>query len=103
MRLKTDLALSQRTDDALRQLVYLLRDTNTQVNQITEGTLSGFHNAYTSPPVGTTQQYKQGDRILNSAPSVLGSAGSQYVVTGWICVASGAPGTWVQMRTLTGT
>lgn len=103
MRLKTDLALSRNTEDTVRQIVSLLRETNTQVNQVSEGTLTGFHNSYTSPPVGTAQQYRQGDRILNSEPTVLGASGSQYVVTGWICTVSGAPGTWVQMRSLTGT
>lgn len=44
-----------------------------------------------------------GNRVRNSAPSVLGTAGSQYIVDGWICTVSGSPGTWVAQRTLTGT
>jgi len=39
---------------------------------------------------------------FNEAPSELGSSGSKYTVLGWRCVAAGTPGTWVEMRTLTG-
>ncbi|MFD0716243.1 glycosyl hydrolase family 28-related protein [Paenibacillus sp. GCM10027626] len=46
--------------------------------------------------------WAQGDRILNTAPSEQGTAGSKYIIDGWVCVASGTPGTWVEQRTLTG-
>ena len=46
--------------------------------------------------------WAQGDVIRNATPAEAGSAGSKYVVTGWICTASGAPGTWLQCRVLTG-
>lgn len=50
----------------------------------------------------TTDVWKQGDFVKNSAPTELGTAGTKYVIKGWICVTSGEPGTWVQSRTLTG-
>lgn len=43
-----------------------------------------------------------GDMIYNTTPSVQGTAGSQYVISGWICTSQGSPGTWQQMRMLTG-
>lgn len=54
----------------------------------------------TSAPTSGT--WSQGDKCKNTAPSESGSAGSKYVVTGWVCTVSGTPGTWVQMRNLTG-
>lgn len=69
--------------------------------------LSAKHNAGyywetsgTSAP--TTGTWNQGDKCKNTAPVEAGSVGSKYVVMGWVCVASGSPGTWVQMRNLTG-
>ena len=71
-----------------------------QVNAISEGRLVGYYNANTGAP--TTGTYARGDTLKNSAPSELGSASSKYVITGWICTVAGTPGTWLQMRTLTG-
>lgn len=82
-------------------LIRYLRDIARQVNGITEGHGYAFHGAMTAAP--TTGTWAISDVIKNSAPSVAGAAGSQYVVTGWICTVSGTPGTWVEMRTLTGT
>jgi hypothetical protein len=53
-------------------------------------------------PTSTGTTWKQGDRVLNSAPTELGSSSSKYTITGWICTAGGAPGTWKEMRALTG-
>ena len=43
-----------------------------------------------------------GDRAINTSPSELGTAGSKYIINGWICTVAGTPGTWLEMRTLTG-
>lgn len=86
--------------DYLRHLTKLLRDISAQVNGQTEGRIESDHSAVTAPP--TTQEWKQGDRLRNSTPTEQGSPGSKYVVTGWICTASGTPGTWLEMRSLTG-
>lgn len=50
----------------------------------------------------TSGQWYVGDRCRNRNPMELGSGSSKYVIEGWICIASGAPGTWVERRTLTG-
>lgn len=71
-----------------------------QVNAASEGLIQGATNAHTAPP--TTGDHKQGDFQRNSTPTELGSVGSKYVVFGWICTASGTPGTWKECRCLTG-
>ena len=77
-----------------------LRDHAQQVNNLTEGRISAVTNATTAAP--TTGPNQQGDFVRNSAPVEAGAALSKYVVIGWVCVASGTPGTWVQCRVLTG-
>lgn len=71
-----------------------------QVNAASEGLITGATNASTAPP--TTGDHQRGDMVRNSAPSELGTAGSKYVITHWICVTAGTPGTWLQCRSLTG-
>lgn len=82
-------------------LMRLIGRTNQQVNAITEGQAAAVHSAMTAAP--TTGSSAVGDFVLNSAPSVAGAGGSQYIIHGWRCTVSGTPGTWVEMRTLTGT
>ena len=71
-----------------------------QVNGLSEGQIVASYNARTAAP--TTGTYFQGDEIRNSVPAELGVATTKYVIRGWICVASGTPGTWVAERCLTG-
>lgn len=52
-----------------------------------------------APVAGT---WTRGDRVFNNTPAEAGSDGSKYVITGWICTLGGTPGTWLEMRTLTG-
>ena len=78
----------------------LLRDICAQLNSITEGQGYAFHAAMTAAP--TTGSWNRSDFVLNSAPSELGTGGMKYIVRGWECTVSGTPGTWVQVRTLTG-
>lgn len=77
-----------------------LRDISYQVNLLSEGRIEAEYSAMTSAPASGA--YAQGDFIRNSAPSELGTAGSKYLVFGWICVSGGTPGTWLQCRFLTG-
>jgi hypothetical protein len=77
-----------------------LREHATQVNLVSEGRIAGFYTALTAAP--TSGSWMQGDSVMNTAPSELGTAGSKYVIEGWTCVVSGTPGTWVQRRFLTG-
>ena len=83
-----------------QQLSKHLRDIAKKTNQIAAGTFAGYDGAAVAAP--TTGTYSQGDRVWNSNPTELGVAAAKYVTLGFICVAGGTPGTWVQMRTLTG-
>jgi hypothetical protein len=94
MRLEPRVTLSDR------RLVELLTRIHDQVNALTEGKIAANHAAVTAPP--TTGTWTRGDVLTNSQPEELGSASSKYVITGWVCVVSGTPGTWVQTRALTG-
>jgi hypothetical protein len=84
-------------------LADIVRSIARQVDGVTEGSIAAFHNAASAAPTGSAVAYAQGDFIYNLAPSVLGSGGSQYIIHGFRCVSSGSPGTWVEVRTLTGT
>ena len=81
----------------------ILKPLIDQVNAASGGQASAVFNAATAAPSGTTTlPFSQGDFIKNSAVAELGSAGSKYVIVGWICTVPGKPGTWVQCRFLTG-
>jgi hypothetical protein len=82
------------------QIAPMFRDIQEQVNALSEGYILAHHTAKTSAP--TVGNWKQGDYIKNTAVSELGVALSKYVVLGWVCTASGTPGTWLQCRALTG-
>lgn len=70
------------------------REHATQVNLLAAGRISAVDNARTAAP--TTGDWKKGDFVRNSNPVVvnLNGHGIHYVDIGWICVASGTPGTW---------
>ena len=91
-------------DDWNRRLVLRLYELLSQiarkVNAMASGTAAGFDGGGTAAP--TTGTWSQGDTWRNTAPAELGAAGSKYVLTGWVCVAGGTPGTWREQRTLTG-
>jgi hypothetical protein len=46
--------------------------------------------------------WNRGSERINTVPTELGTTGSKYVLRGWKCISTGTPGTWVEMRTLTG-
>lgn len=104
MRLPQDPRLPQlpagQLDHFRRQVSDEFRRHATQVNLLSEGYLSAVTNAMPAAPTNGT--WAQGDFIRNSAPTEQGSSGSKYVVFGFLCVAGGEPGTWVEMRFLTG-
>jgi len=52
--------------------------------------------------VPVTGSYKQDDIVWKTGVVEAGTVGSKYVHIGWVCVASGTPGTWKEMRVLTG-
>lgn len=85
----------------LRRFLYdQIQGIARKVNGLSSGTFAAVDGVGTSAP--TTGTWALGDFIRNSSPSEAGSASSKYVVLGWICVTAGTPGTWVQVRTLTG-
>lgn len=58
------------------------------------------YTEFTAAP--TSGHWAAGQRVRNSAPSEAGSAGSKYVILEWVCVTAGEPGTWLEVRALTG-
>jgi len=87
--------------DLVFKVKQILTSITNQVNSLTEGAVSAITNATTQAP--TAGSYQQGDFIRNKQPTVLGSAGAHYIVTGWTCVQAGTPGVWVETRSPTGT
>jgi len=96
--MKTNTTPRVGTNDPILQRE--LREHATQINLLSEGRIAAKYTATTAAPTGGT--YMQGDSVPNLTPSELGTAGSKYVIEGWVCVVSGTPGTWVQKRFLTG-
>lgn len=79
---------------------------NSRLYELFRSISSAFNMGYmwetegTSAPTSGT--WEQGNFCRNTSPSEAGTVGNKYVVIGWVCTVSGSPGTWVQMRTLTG-
>lgn len=96
MRLPVDPKISGASVDLIR----LLRDIAKQVNGISEGHIFANHGAMTAAP--TTGTWAKGDFILNNTPAEAGLVGTKYIVHGWRCTVAGTPGTWLDVRTLTG-
>lgn len=82
------------------RLYELFRGMTASLDSLRAGYLSAASNQRIAAP--TTGSWAQGDQCRNSNPTELGSAGSKYIIVGWICVAAGSPGTWREMRNLTG-
>ena len=89
MNITTNIQLSTDPEQLVTQLTYLLRDIATQVNGLTEGSVYAVHSVRIAAP--TTGTFAQGDFIRNKTPS------GATPVFGWICTASGTPGTWVAL------
>lgn len=71
-----------------------------QVNALGDGRIASANNAYTAAP--SDGNWQVGDFVRNSAPAESGTAGSKWILVGWVCVTAGTPGTWVACRSLTG-
>jgi hypothetical protein len=85
---------------ALRVRLYdLFTQIANQVNNLSDGLSTARLTAAAAPTTGT---HAVGDIVYNNAPAELGMPLSKYIIVGWICTAGGTPGTWLQMRTLTG-
>ena len=88
MKLSPDQRLPNNDDiPALKtRLSEIFRNLATQLNGVSEGRLSAFHNSYTAAP--TTGTWAKGDFIKNSSPT------APTPTIGWICTTAGTPGTW---------
>lgn len=95
---RLDISIRQPTEYNRQYEAKVKKDIQTQLNNLSEGMIAAKTNATTAAP--TTGTYAVGDFVANSAPSELGTAGSKYIVTGWICSAT--PNTFLQARVLTG-
>ena len=80
----------------------MARQIEDAINRLSSGAIYQHYNATTSAPTGTTVAHSLGDFVKNATPTELGTAGSMYLVVGWLCVASGTPGTFREARVLTG-
>ena len=101
MKLNENLQVPLGTSQPLRQFLYdNLQRMAQKVNGLAAGRLVAVDFTATSAP--TTGTHAQGDFVRNSAPTEAGVALAKYVITGWLCVAAGTPGTWVEVRALTG-
>ena len=104
MRLPEPLLPINPDSEYSRQLNFKLKDLLrlivAQINAMGDGKMTGSNMTAASVP--TTGTYAQGDFVRNSTPTELGTPGSKYVIEGWLSVAGGTPGTFVQKRFLTG-
>ena len=84
----------------------IIRTLCNQVNDLSEGRIAARYQAHTAIPTGSAVSYAKGDIVWDSNPTVTASVApgiaASYVRTGWICVAPGSPGTFKEMRVLTG-
>jgi hypothetical protein len=99
MKLQTDPILPADQAGLVFALRNLLRRTAAAVNGLAEGRIDAS-DAFTAAPAAGIWQ--RGDFVRNSAPVEMGTAGSKYVIYGFICVTSGTPGVWRECRFLTG-
>lgn len=98
MRLQSDPRLPQ-SNPATAPLTQRLYEVFRQWAVLLNGSTMWETSGTAAPTTGT---FAKGDMCKNTAPSEAGTAGSKYVVMGWICTATGTPGTWMAMRVLTG-
>ena len=91
---------SKYSSDLNFVLSRIFRNTAQKVNALADGRIAG--NDFVAAAIPTTGTFRQGDFIKNSVPVEAGTAGSKYVLLGWICTVSGTPGTLLPVRTLTG-
>jgi hypothetical protein len=80
----------------------MVRQIEDAINRLSEGRIYQNYNAASAAPSGSTVAYQLGDFIKNLSPTPTGGAGSEYVILGWVCTAAGSPGTFEEVRTLTG-
>lgn len=101
MRINDNLQLPFGVEPQLRAFLYdFLGSVARRVNGLSDGSFEAVDGKASAIP--TTGTWKKGHFLRNSSPAELGTSPNKYVVHGWICTASGAPGTWLEQRMLTG-
>ena len=85
---------------ANNKLAFMLDEGTGTYGFVGDGIARRLTTGLAAPVAGT---WAVGDYIINRAPSVAGGVGSRYIIHGWHCTVAGTPGTWVEVRTLTGT
>jgi hypothetical protein len=98
-RLQLDVQLPDKYDKG--RISGIIRALCSQVNGLSEGQIAARYYTNTVMPAVTLMPAAQGDIVWKSNPSEGGTTSEAYVVVGWICTASGSPGTWEEMRVLT--
>ena len=83
-------------------LFRILTAIDTQINNLSEGRIAAVRSG-SAMPSSSAILSAIGDEVRNLNATVQGTAGSQYVVVGWICTTGGTPGVWREQRYLTGT
>lgn len=82
----------------MAEMIRIIEDS---INRTYEGRIYQKFTG-TTAPTSTQMAWQVGDEVTNSNPLELGSASSKYMIVGWKCIAAGSPGTWREMRVLTG-
>lgn len=82
-------------------LVNILTQIDSQVNNLSEGRVAAAYNAQSSIPSGSAVSYARGDFVRDQNVSITGTVGSQYIRIGWYCTS--APGGFTEARVWTGT
>ena len=100
MKLLLDLRVPDKYDK--QTVTDIVRQLCNQVNSLSEGRLSARYQASTASPSGSAVSYARGDIVWDSNTTQQGTAGSKYVRIGWVCTTDGSPGTFQEMRVLTG-
>jgi hypothetical protein len=90
-----------RKDYDESQMLDMARQIEDVINRAFEGRIYQRYSA-SAAPTGSTVSWQVGDEVWNNNPMESGGVGSKYIIRGWICLAAGAPGTWREMRVLTG-
>jgi hypothetical protein len=103
-RLQLEVMVPDKYDKA--RVADIVRALCSQVSNLSEGRLSARYYNATVIPSATAMPGAVGDIVWDSNTTVRGSVApgvaASYVRLGWVCTVSGAPGTWQEMRVLTG-
>ena len=103
MRLVLDFQVPDKYDKQV--MTNIVRAICNQVNGLSEGDIAARYQAQTTVPNGA-EAAQVSDIVWDSNATVRGSVApgvaASYVRLGWICTVPGTPGTWQEMRVLTG-